>query len=40
MTRQDDFYPGSSDYPTTGEDESTELDPWTDPAYARAEDAS
>lgn len=38
MTWQDDYYVGSSDYPITGEDEATELDPWVDPAYERTED--
>lgn len=43
MTWQDDYYPGSSDYPTTGDERYEELlgvlDPWADPAYTRTEDA-
>ena len=37
MTWQDDYYPGSSDYPTPVEDPEA-FDPWSDPLYARAED--
>lgn len=39
MTWQDDYYPGSSDYPRTGEDEAVDaFDPWADPAYERTEE--
>jgi hypothetical protein len=40
MTWQDDYYPGSSDYPMHEDDErAIALDPWADPAYVRDEDA-
>lgn len=40
MTWQDDNYPGSCDYPMTGEDgaDHVGIDPWDDPAFERAED--
>lgn len=38
MTWQDDYYPGSVDYPSTG-DETDDRAPWADDPYGRDEEA-